>query len=334
MGFDNSQAQLNYGGAGSAIIVDNCAFALKDIRIESSGSVIDATLDDGNFYGLRLWNITGTAEASNTYEGETNNTCIVSLSYYGVDHGDNDCHTFTDGFKALFFRSSYIGEKSSEALLNIEAAEFEYVHLSGLVGDLPGDTTYFIKGTGSVINQKALVAGCSFSSDTVLDGITVNDDKWFFTGNYPFACTQTKALVYFNDNATPVSVSTSGTSYNLAGTWSDEVLHGFTLDSSTGALTYTGDNDVVVDITATGSALNSSGGTVELSFGFRSGAIDQSTDDIDGSFMPVSVESGDSVTFHSIWEVTLSTGDEVQVRGMNVDDTDDFTVTDVIFRVS
>jgi len=162
-----------------------------------------------------------------------------------------------------------------------------------------------------------------------ISGITTDDIRWAFDLNTGLSDTMPDALLSFKGNATTTVISASSTDGSdavlVAGTWIEQRKSHFTTTTA-GRITYIGERDLTIPIDVIATLDPVADNTLAVYIALNGTAIDATGL---GQF----VKSTDAETQSTMWQLTLSTNDFLEVFVENQSGTDNIIVQDILFRV-
>lgn len=191
-------------------------------------------------------------------------------------------------------------------------------------------TSFGITGTGStnIVSIGTMVNCRASGSGALLNGITVDDEKWQFDLNDDIPDSRPDALMSLQSNATETVITVAGTPILVAGTWVVEDSSQMTATTG-GRATYDGVKDARLPITASVSVEPVSGTNITVSACVA----------INGTVVPNSLRSGTATagaptSITVPWQETFSNGDFVEIFVANEDTTSNLIVSSAVHRVN
>lgn len=136
-----------------------------------------------------------------------------------------------------------------------------------------------------------------------------------------------RGLLYMQGNSTDTVIATQGVPVLIAGTWSSEAATGFTATAA-GRLTYTGTTTRVFKVDAHISATGASDSPTTSLLIAKNGTV------IAGSEMATQLQNTHEESISTSWELSLVTGDYIELFIENNSNTVDILVDRAILRVS
>jgi hypothetical protein len=136
-----------------------------------------------------------------------------------------------------------------------------------------------------------------------------------------------RGMAYMQGNTTPTVIDTQNIPVLIGGTWSSGAAEGFSV-SAAGRLTYTGINAQAFNIDAAISA-NSASGSPDCSLSIaKNGVV------ITATKIGNRMENTHDHNLSTLWNLSLSPNDYIELFIENNTNTVDFTVTRAVLRVS
>lgn len=174
----------------------------------------------------------------------------------------------------------------------------------------------------------AMVQNCEFLGGmTDLENITIDDIRWLFQNNNPTPDTFPEALLSLTSNATATVIAAANTPVLVAGTWVVENVSHFS-GTTAGRSTYNGERDIAAPITVSLDLEPSSGTNKDLkAYIALNGTVISPTGRL------ARVDSGNPQSMTTIWQLTLTTTDFIEVFVENTTDTVNILVSGSVERV-
>src|SRR5574343_133193 len=195
--------------------------------------------------------------------------------------------------------------------------------LSGSAGFIKGVGDTNIDSIATVINQRIVNSG-----GTVLNGVSIDNVKWYFVGNDGTIDTNPTGLVCLSGNATATTIAVMGTPVKVAGTWAVEEGSFFTPDT-TGKVTYNGVRSYPANITVNLSFIFAAGGTQNISVYLYKGGVQ-----IAASRIRSSGTSSNYTSISTTWHQHLANGEYIEVYVANDSGTNNIVVSDAVLRIT
>lgn len=321
---------LTYTGSGTMFTGTDASFTIKDISINHPSSQAFSFTD--NIGGQKLFIANkvrghtglkyGTFNDMQTIliEGSSALSMSDGISLTGANQTIISIDKFFIGSSSATFTALDLGSSISQTT---EIADFIVNAPAGAVG-ISG-----LASSGNIpIGRLAMVSNSEFAGGvTPLQNITINDIRWQFTGNTPIANTFVDAFLSMRANATNTVISTINTPVKVAGTWNIERQSIFTCTTG-GRATYNGERDIVIPVDVTLAATPVSGTNKAIKIYIAKNGVA-----IANSEMLSRIDSGDSKNISTMWQLSLSNGDYLEVFVANGTDTTDLLISDALFRI-
>lgn len=217
-------------------------------------------------------------------------------------------------------------------ILDLGTCVFESFVVSTLVYNLPTGTT-FISGLAGSANvnssgfARVVHTQGTDTGGTALSGVSTDDVRWDFGGNFPLQDTMADGFITLAGNTTSTAI-TAGVYSIVSGTWNVERTSQFT-GTSGGRLTYDGVRNLITPITTRLVLSPDSGTNVGVSIAiFKNGTvITNSITTVEG------VTSADSISVTTPWQDELEPGDYIDIR-ITTDTGASLTVTSAQVRLN
>lgn len=255
-------------------------------------------------------------------DGMTVVSCTSGIIYLG----SNINGTRLSSLNLISTSTTFIG-------LNFTTATLGNVNIDGIVMS-GGAGSIGIKGDAANANiltgRIANVENIQFQGVTTsLSGITVDDFRWNFQQNGDLADTMPDALSSFKGNVTATTITSSSSDGSnavlVAGTWTVNRSSHFT-STTAGRITYDGERDLTTPIDIIATVNPASDSDVALYLALNGTAID-----VTGQGQKVFAIDAENMS--TLWQLTLTTGDFLEVFVENQSGTANITVENIIFRV-
>jgi hypothetical protein len=328
-GLDSSVASITYTGSGDMFTASDTANKITRVTLDApSGRLfnidaptgaglfqfVDATVDSCDRAGI----FTGLAAFQ-----------LVNVAYNNIK---TDGHTFAGAFN-IFTSQTNLSFVNGGSLFDLGAATFNafdidksFVSLAAATKMLTGaasSANINVGNVGSVTGTRIFGAGAS----TPLSGVSPNDIRWIFLGNDEISDTNPDGLLSLNANVTNTVVGTVDTPTLVAGTWVVEGTSFFT-GTTAGRLTYNGERDLAVPVDIVTTIQSASGTNKDITtYLALNGTI------IANSGKTNRVGATDPGNTSSPWQLTLTTGDFVEVFVENNTDGISLLVVDSVLRI-
>ena len=255
-------------------------------------------------------------------DGSTVVSCTTGISYLGSSING----TRLSSINFISTSTTFIGLDFTGATLN--NINVDGMAMSGGVGSIgiKGDTA----SANLNANRIGHVSHVQFQGITTpLSGITLDDIRWNFQANGDLADTMPDALSSFKGNATVTTITSSSSdgsnSVLVAGTWTVNRSSHFT-STTAGRITYDGERDLTTPVDVTATVNPASDSDVALYLALNGTAID-----VTGQGQKVFAIDAENMSTQ--WQLTLSTGDFLEIFVENQSGTANITVENIIFRV-
>ncbi len=288
--------------------------------------------------GGDLFDFTGSASASFIMSQ------VVSFSYQNIgtfhNTGSGTMNTcaFFGGVNGILFTGTGAGQWIIQATgfsgfsgkaLDFGAAVFQTISIATTAfTGLGGSTSITGLAASGNISTRASIGGCTFNgAGTPLSGISNDDIKYTFVGNFGVQDTKEDALISLNDNATETVITTIDTPVLTAGTWVVERESFFTCTTG-GRCTYVGEKDLVVPVDISATIASASGTNKDIHVYLA----------LNGTVIPNSgkqarVSSTDSANIGIVWQLELTTNDYLEMFVENNADTINLVASDAVIRI-
>ena len=309
---------LTYSGTGTMFTSVDASLTIRDLQVDhplSQGyDFTDTVGGQIRFLSDKVRDLSGTKY------GTFNNlqtVLIEGASSLDIDDGITNlgANGIIFSISKLFMQSTSptftFLDMSNSTPSTIEIDDGVAVGVAGSVG-ITG-----LASSGNVTpGAIATVQGCNFSGlDIPLDTITVDDVRWFFSGNSGIQDTRKDALMSFSGNILETTIAAINTPVKVNSVWTCNGDSHFTCDT-TGRITYVGENDVRVPIDFSSSFIAASGGDKQITVYI---AINGVPVVVTGKGGTVSSSKAASIT--AIWQHTFTSGDYVELWCENNQDT-------------
>ncbi len=320
---------LTYTGTGSMFTGVDVNFNFHDIRLNCSNAQIFNFSETGpGGLGFILINtvLVEICAKAGTFNNvgvlETSSTVILNCTDGITFQGSSTLAITLRNLSLESTSTSYIG-------LDFGTSVQEMVEITGFV-PVGGAGSIGISGLATSGNIKSnfisVVSNGNFNGVTTpLSGIDSNDVRWRFRDNSEITNTKTAAFSSMISNTTVTTIASAGVPVKIAGTFTEQLAAAFTTDSS-GRITYIGEQDLTIsiDIVISGEiAVGTDDVTVFLALNGTA---------IAGSAHQQEFTSGDPNNLTTIWMLTLTPNDFLEIFIQNNDTTEDITVLDAKFR--
>ena len=219
------------------------------------------------------------------------------------------------------------------SLIDLGTSTFQAISIENgfIPSSAPG--TFFLSGlsnSGNLIpGGLATVSGNKgFGSGSSLNGISVSDVRWEFSGNNTIPDTVSDGLMSTQSNALVTAITTISVPVKVNAVWTLGTAARFDFDSS-GRLTFVGERAEKLPIDITASILGATGGDKQASMCL---AINGSI--VTATCQETTVNSTKAGTVSLVWQHNFTNGDYVEVFVTNETDTVDLVVTQSIVRIN
>lgn len=285
-----------------------------------------------------LFDFTGSATASFIMSQ------VVSFAFQDVGTFNNTSSgtmrtcAFFGGVNGITFTGTGSGQWIIEATgfngfsgkaLDFGSATFQTISIATTAfTGLGGSTSISGLTASGNISTRASITGCTFNgAGTALSGITNDDLKYVFFGNFGVQDTKEDALISLNGNATATTISAANTPVLVAGTWVVERESFFTCTTG-GRCNYIGEKDLVVPVDISATIASASGTNKDIhAYLALNGAV------IANSGKQARVGATDPSNIGVIWQLELTTNDYLEMFVENNSDTIDLVVSDAVLRI-
>jgi hypothetical protein len=321
---------LTYTGSGSMFTGTDASFTIQDIAIDHPNSQAFSFTD--NIGGAKLFIASKVRNYTGLKYGTFNNMQTVLIegsSALAMDDGISltGSSQIIVSVDKLFMGSSSATFKG----LDLGSSISQTIEMSDFIVNAPSGA-YGISGLTSSGNvpsgRLAMVSNSEFGGGlTPLQNITTDDIRWQFSNNTPIPDTFADAFLSMRANATATTIAAINTPVKVAGIWVIERQSIFTCTTA-GRATYNGERDIVipVDITLSAAPVSGTNKTVKIYLAKNGTAIANSE-------MLSRIDSGDSKNISTMWQLSITTGDYLEVFVANGSDTTNILVSDALFRV-
>jgi len=329
-GTDSVIITLTYTGTGTLFSTTTATNRISLLTIScTSGTMLSVTAPTGAIF--RMTDCSYNCDVFGTFTGGvfpaggvarfTNVSGVVATN--GL--------TFTGNWRSILFDTSASTVTSAGAFFNLGTATFDAFYAQTFLISLAAGT-FFIDGATGSANVNAGGVGSVLQNrfsgaGTPITGVTVDDALWDFNGNDDIADTRPDGLLSMQGNATNTVIAVAGTAVLVAGTWVIEDTSQVT-GTTAGRLTYDGGKNAKLPMTASVTIVPVSGGSVEIGAMI---ALNGTT--IPNSLRTSSTSAGNPTSITVPWQLSLSTGDFIEVFVSNEDSTVDLLVSSAVFRL-
>jgi len=314
---------LTTSGTGNIITSTNTAFVLKDFTINApnTSGVINITQNSSNETTIRdidfddcniLGTITGgghiTFDGCDMHDGITNGLVIQG--------------TVT----AFLFIHNEITGMAAGTCLNIASGTFKIIGITA-------NTFYVTTGvtainiSNSLTLSNGMLQTCFFSgTGSYLSGITTTDINWSIRGNTGLADGTANGFVRFKNNATVTTISAANTYYKASGTNNYFIGERCDNGSTNNRIHYIGKKTFTGKFLVTCSVQPANTGNDIVIAVYKNGTTNIEETDTKG------VGATFNVAING--EVSLSTGDYLEIFIMNQSASSNVTIQDMQFKLS
>lgn len=330
-GLDSSTSSITFTGGGTMFTATNTSNKITLLTLDCpSGTLhnITATTPGSVFQFVNC--TVDSCDVVGTLDG------LTAIQYSDVAFNDikTDGITFIGNISIFIGNTDVVTVNGATAIfLDLGTAVFDAFSLDASFATLVAGSIFLSGATGSAnisANNSGTITNIkTFGTGTPLSGITIDDIRWFFSGNDSISDTAPDALANFKGNATATTItatSSDGTNAVLvAGTWTCQRQSHFSCTTA-GRITYTGERDLITPIDIIATLDPAADHTLAMYLALNGTPISSTGL---GQF----VKSTDPETMSTMWQLNLKTNDFLEVFVENQTGTSDITVVDIIFRV-
>lgn len=330
-GLDENVVTVTYGGTGVMFTAVDKSCRLKGFCAScTSGTFLNASNTGGNEGTSNV--IVDNIDVRCSTLGSIGNLNILAVFRCAFNEISTQGFSFTGALgNAITFNDITINQQAG-SFLNLGSATFISFEVVNYLMVGAGGTT-FLSGAAASANLRTgglgrISRGRNLGSETVLSGITEDDDKWQFSLNDKLRDTRSDGLLSMQGNATATTITTPGTYVKVAGTWVVGPVSQFA-GTTGGRLTYNGIKSIRVPITASISVEPTSGTNKVIAL-----RIAKNGTTIANSQISVKADSGSPLNMSSPWQETLVPGDYIEVFVTNSSDTTSVLVSRAVLRIN
>ena len=332
-GHINLNSELNYTGTGSMFKGRNEGISINNVTLRCATGTLHDWLDTTPVHD-------SVVEFSNVIVAECKNvglsTDIKQIRYFACVFSDikTTGHTFAGDIEQIFSVDTDFVNNSATPVYDLGTVTADLIWVIDYQVELVNASGSWFSGLANSANINTgglgqLIVGLNIGTGTDLIGITTTDTLWNFRDINRIADTQPDALLNFKGNATATVIaasSTDGTNAVLvAGTWVEQRISQFTTTAA-GRVTYKGGKDLTAPIDVIATLDTPTADTVALYIALNGTPIA-------ATGISQLLEAADKGTVSTMWQLTLSTNDFIEVFVENQTDATDITVIDIIFRI-
>tara|TARA_R100001480_G_scaffold57466_4_gene70562 strand:+ start:116 stop:1372 length:1257 start_codon:yes stop_codon:yes gene_type:complete len=327
--FNSDGPLLTYTGVGTMFTGLDASFTIRDMAIAfPNGQGFSFTDTVGGRFLVSINKIIvyagqkyGTFDNLSTFIQEG---CFTISATDGITFSGNSWDAITINKVQISSASaSFVGADFGSSLTTfVRISAFFVIAPAGAIGisGLPNSGNIPPGLFGSVIGSSFL------GGVTALQNITVDDIRWQFVGNTGIPNTMPDGLMSLNGNGTATVISSSNTPTLVSGTWTDQRKSQFGFTAA-GRFTYLGERALTTPIDVIATIDPPSGdSTIAVYIALNGTAISDSG-------IASYIKSGDPGSLSTMWQLSLSQNDYIEVFVENQSGSDNITVTDAIFRV-
>lgn len=321
---------LIYTGTGIMFTSVNVNWSISNIAFSCSSGTIFAVSGSGNAFAMTDAVCFG-ADNIGSFTDITaafSVSAIVSISGQGFSLAGTISNFTITNFVQIASSATHIGVNFGTAVItNIDISGYE---ASGPLGSTA------ISGAASSANVAS--SRIATVSNSTLDGsamvplsvISRKDIRWRFEGNSGVPDTKEAALINFKANATATVISSTSTDGSnavlVAGAWIEQDVSHFT-STAAGRMTYIGEKNIEIPIDVLATANPATNSDLALYIALNGAPIA-------ATGLVQLVKSADTQTQSTMWQLTLSQNDFIEVFIENQTSTSNITVIDIIARLN
>jgi len=330
-GLDSSASSISYSGTETMFT-----------SVDNSNKITLLTLDCPNG---KLHDISSTGPASvfqlinctvdNVDEiGNLSNLVAIQYSDVAFNNIITKGITFIGTFGIFIGSTDLITINGSTPFFDLGTAVFDSFDISASLATLAAGANFIsgLTNSGNISsgNSGSIRGVKTFGTGTPLSGITVDDVRWFFSGNDDIPDTNPDSLLSLKNNADATVItasSTDGTNAVLInGVWVD-VRKSFFEVTASGRVTYKGERPLTVPIDLISTLAPVGDDTLALYIAFNGTPIV-------GSGIPRFVKASDPGVLSTMWQVNFTFDDFIEPFVENQTGTNNILSSDAILRVN
>jgi len=331
-GLDSSTSSITYTGTGDMFTATDTSNKITLLTLDCPNGALHNITNPGA--GAAVFQLVNCTVDSCDTVGTLSNLTAVQYTDVAFNDIKTDGITFSGTIPVFVGNTDLVTINGGGTLFDLGTTVFDTFTIDASFVTLAAGAT-FLSGLTSSGNISAGNSGSvtnikTFGSGTPLSGITVDDVRWFFSGNDDIPDTKPVALLNFKGNSTVTSISAASTDGSnavlVAGTWTCTKQSLFTCTAA-GRVTSNSERPFAsaLDVIATINTLTAD--TVAVYIALNGTPIT-------ATGISQLLEAGDKGTVSTLWDLDLNKTDFLEVFVENQTDATDITVIDIIFRAS
>ena len=258
---------LSYSGTGDMISWANVDVQLSNLRLSCPNGRVWAGVNATEVVRMQSLSIEACDRIGSFTSTISTSIRITFVACLGATTGGI---TFAGQF-AAFSHQSGLMRNTAGSLYDLGTATFLFYDSMQVVATIGAGATGItgLPNSGNIApGGKGHIASCNFLGATPLDGLSIDNDNWYFTNNNGIADSNTSALLTMQDNTTETVISASSTDGSnaviIAGAW-DVQVQSKLAGTTGGRVTYSQSTGAKLAASVTLEVSPASGGTINLS---------------------------------------------------------------------
>jgi len=331
-GLDSSVSSMSYSGTGTMFTAVDKSNKITLLTLDCpNGKLHDITNPGAGGAVFQLINCTvDSCDKVGALDG------LAAIQY--TDVAFNDVKTegviFNGSIGVFVGSTDLVTINAATAMFDLGTAVFNSFDIDASFATLAAGAN-FIKGAANSANISAGNAGSvrgikTFGTGTPLSGITIDDVRWFFSGNDDIADTNPDGLLSLKGNATATVISASSTDGTnavlIAGTWAD-IRGSFFENTAGGRCTYKGERPLTVPVDLIATLDPVADDTFALYIAFNGTPIEETG-------IPRFVKASDPGVLSTMWQITFNKDDFIEPFVENQSGISNVVSTDAILRIN